>query len=81
MTPAAQARAAFRAEEASRKADEITRCQQIANTGRCLLEVEQQIPRALALVDEAETMARTLEIDFVELRVGPFSCRSLERGS
>ena len=29
--------------------------------------MEQQIPRALALVDEAETMARTLEIDFVEL--------------
>ena len=59
---------ALRAEEASRKADEITRCQQIANTGRCLLEVEQHIPRALALVDEAETMARTLQIDFVELQ-------------
>ncbi len=35
---------ALRAEEASRKADEITRCHQVANTGRCLLEVEQHIP-------------------------------------
>jgi predicted ATPase/class 3 adenylate cyclase len=59
---------ALRAEEVSRKADEITRCHQIANTGRCLLEVEQHIPRALALVDEAETMARTLQIDSVELQ-------------
>jgi hypothetical protein len=59
---------ALRAEEASRKADEITRCQQVANTGRCLLEVEQHVPRALALVGEAETMARTLGIDSVELQ-------------
>ncbi len=58
---------ALKWEEVSRKADEITRCQQVANTGRCLLEVEQQISRALVLVDEAETMARTLELDFVEL--------------
>jgi predicted ATPase len=58
---------ALNAEEASRKADEISRCHQIANTGRCLLEVEQQISRALLLIDEAEVAARTLEIDFVEL--------------
>jgi class 3 adenylate cyclase len=57
----------LRAEEASRKADEITCCQQVANTGRCLLEVEQQVSRALVLIDEAEVMARALEIDFVEL--------------
>jgi predicted ATPase/class 3 adenylate cyclase len=57
----------LRAEEVSRKADEVTRCQQVANTGRCLLEVEQQIPRAFVLIDEAETMAKTLEQDYVEL--------------
>jgi predicted ATPase/class 3 adenylate cyclase len=57
----------LRAAEASRKSDEITRCYQAANTGRCLLEVDQQIPRALALVDEAKAMARTLRLDFVEL--------------
>jgi predicted ATPase/class 3 adenylate cyclase len=55
------------AEEASRGANEITRCQQVANTGLCLLEVEQQIPRALVMIDEAETMAKTLGADFVEL--------------
>ena len=58
---------ALQAEEASRKADDITRCGQLANTGRCLLEVEQQISRAFILIDQAETMAKTLGLDFVEL--------------
>ncbi|HEY4041050.1 MAG TPA: AAA family ATPase [Rhodopila sp.] len=58
---------ALMAEEVSRRADQFTRCHQTANTGRCLLEVEQQIPRALAMIDEAETMAKTLDVDFVEL--------------
>jgi class 3 adenylate cyclase len=58
----------LRAEETSRKADETTQCHQIANTGRCLLEVEQQTPRALALVEEAEALARTLDLNFVELK-------------
>ncbi len=57
----------LQAEEASRKADQTTRCFQVANTGRCLLEVEQQISRALAMVDEAAAMAKALELDFVEL--------------
>jgi hypothetical protein len=57
----------LRAEETSRKADEMTRCYQVANTGRCLLEVELQIPRALAMVDEAETMSQRLNLHFVEL--------------
>ena len=50
----------LRAEEASRQADDITRCGQLANTGRCLLEVEQQISRAFILIDQAETMAKAL---------------------
>jgi len=61
---------ALRAEEASRKGDQITHCYQVAQTGRCLLEVEQQVSRAFALVDEAEAMARTLGLDFVELEWG-----------
>jgi class 3 adenylate cyclase len=60
-------RSALRAAEASRKADDTTRCYQMANTGRCLLEVEQQISRAFMTIDEAETMATVLELDFVEL--------------
>ena len=31
------------------------------------MEVEQQISRALMMIDEAETMARALNVDFVEL--------------
>jgi tetratricopeptide (TPR) repeat protein len=57
----------LQAEEVSRKADQTTRCNQIANTGFCLLNVEQQIPRALEMIDEAETIAKTLGVDFVEL--------------
>ncbi len=57
----------LKAEEASRYSDEITRCYQFTNTSRCLLEVEQQVGRALAMVDEAETMARALHLEFVEL--------------
>jgi len=60
-------RTALRAAEASREADDTTRCYQMANTGRCLLEVEQQISRAFMMIDEAETMARALALDFVEL--------------
>ncbi len=57
----------MKAEEASRNADNTTRCYQMANTGRCLLEVEQQIPRAFTLIDEAESMASSLDLDFAEL--------------
>jgi class 3 adenylate cyclase len=68
--PRGASQSALKAEEVSRKADDITRCQQVANTGRCLLEVEQQILHGLGLVSEAEAMARTLETDFVELEWG-----------
>ncbi|MBV8988335.1 MAG: hypothetical protein JO372_07210, partial [Solirubrobacterales bacterium] len=59
--------ASLRAERASRLADEATHCRQIANTGRCLLEVEREIPRALALVRDAEALAETLGLRFAEL--------------
>jgi tetratricopeptide (TPR) repeat protein len=57
----------LKAEEASRNADRITRCNQIANTSFCLLDVEQEIPRALEMIDEAETIARAFDGDFIEL--------------
>jgi hypothetical protein len=63
-------RASLKAEEASRPADELTRCHQLANTGRCLLEVEREIPHALTLISEAESMAARLNVDFVELEWG-----------
>lgn len=59
--------AALKAEEASRASDELNRCYQLSNTGRCLLEVEREIPRALALIREAESMAARLHVEIVEL--------------
>lgn len=63
----------LRGEKASRTADTATRCQQLANTGRCLLDVEGSIPRALSLLAEAETMAEAHNLQFVELEW----CRAL----
>ncbi len=60
----------LRAEKISRTADTATRCQQLANTGRCLLDVEASIPRALSLMGEAETMAEAHNLQFVELEWG-----------
>ncbi|MBV9354585.1 MAG: AAA family ATPase, partial [Chloroflexi bacterium] len=60
----------LRAERASRLADEATHCRQIANAGRCLLEVEREIPRALGLVRDAEALAETLGLRFAELEWG-----------
>jgi DNA-binding SARP family transcriptional activator len=62
--------ATLRAERISRTADIATRCQQMANTGRCLLEVEAEIPRAMALVDEAAAAADTHNLHIVELAWG-----------
>ena len=60
-------RMTLRAEKISRSADTATRCHQLANTGRCLLDVEASIPRALSLVAEAEAMAEAHNLQFVEL--------------
>ncbi|WP_238812583.1 hypothetical protein [Paraburkholderia sp. SG-MS1] len=43
----------IRAETAARKADAATRCRQLANTGRCLLELERDLPRARGVLQEA----------------------------
>jgi DNA-binding SARP family transcriptional activator/energy-coupling factor transporter ATP-binding protein EcfA2 len=63
-------RVSLRAEKLSRTADTATRCHQLANTGRCLLDVESSIPRALALLAEAEAMAEANNLQFVELELG-----------
>jgi class 3 adenylate cyclase len=60
-------RAALKAEEASRASDDLNRCHQLSNTGRCLLEVEREIPRALILIREAESIAARLHLEIVEL--------------
>lgn len=58
------------AERLTRKADADTRCQQLANTGRCLLEVEADLPRARGLIDEAQALAESLELKVIELLWG-----------
>jgi len=58
------------AEERSRGGDEYARCQQLASTGRCLLEVEFDIGRAREFLRKAERMAVTLTQNIVELDWG-----------
>jgi hypothetical protein len=60
----------IRAECAARKADAATRCKQLANTGRCLLELERDLPRARAVLREAGAMAEGLDLRVVELMWG-----------
>jgi DNA-binding SARP family transcriptional activator len=62
--------ATLRAEQISRTADTATRCHQLANTGRCLLEVDSAGPPAMALIDEASAIAEAHNLHFVELEWG-----------
>jgi DNA-binding SARP family transcriptional activator len=62
--------AILRAELLTRPLDELTRVQQLANTGRCLLEVEGDVERARSFLREAEEIAIRLEKSFVELDWG-----------
>ncbi|MDQ3779052.1 MAG: AAA family ATPase [Chloroflexota bacterium] len=58
----------LRAAQAGRITDDATRVNQLANTARCLLELETQVSRARALIDEAEAIAHAQEIERCELR-------------
>lgn len=60
----------MRAEEISRPLDQLTRGQQLANTGRCLLEVEGDVPRARTFLRDAGQIAAALGQNFVELDWG-----------
>jgi DNA-binding SARP family transcriptional activator len=59
--------ASLEAERASRAADEETRCRQLANTARCLMEVEVDVEGALTLARQADDLAEKLSITFTEL--------------
>jgi tetratricopeptide (TPR) repeat protein len=62
--------AIMRAELTSRPTDQITRCQQLANAGRCLFEVEAELRRARTFIEEAGKLAAELDRNFVELEWG-----------
>jgi DNA-binding SARP family transcriptional activator len=62
--------ATLEAERASRVADDATRCLQLANTGRCLLDVESEIGSARNFLQEAASVAAKLNLRLVEIEWG-----------
>ena len=60
-------RSTLRAAEAGRAADDATRAHQLANTARCLLELEVDTGRSRALTAEADAIARSLSLELCEL--------------
>ena len=51
----------------TRRADATTRCLQLANSGRCLLDIEADPARGRALLAEAATLADELGLDVMEI--------------
>ncbi|MBL8343150.1 MAG: AAA family ATPase [Rubrivivax sp.] len=62
--------ATLAAERSTRRADAHTRCRQLANTGRCLLDIDSDGERARALLDEAAALAGELQLPVMELEWG-----------
>ena len=60
----------LRAAEAGRGADRVTAIRQLANTGRCLAHIEQEMPRARHLIEEAAALAAQNGLDLAEVRWG-----------
>ena len=57
----------LRAAAAGRTADDATRAHQLANTARCLLELETEIGRSRDLIREAGDIVDTLRLELCEL--------------
>jgi tetratricopeptide (TPR) repeat protein len=57
----------LRAAAAGRSADEATRANQLANTARCLLELETEIGRSRELIDEGCAIVEPLGLELCEL--------------
>ncbi len=62
--------ASLAAERCTRRVDDITRCQQLANTGRCLIDIEADEVRGRALLAEAAALAAELQLPVMELEWG-----------
>jgi DNA-binding SARP family transcriptional activator/predicted ATPase len=62
--------ATLAAQRMTRRTDASTHCQQLANSGRCLLEIEADPGRGRALLDEAATLAAGLELKVMEIEWG-----------
>ena len=57
----------LRAAEAGRAADDMTRARQLANTARCLLELETEIGPSRELIAEASAIAGPVGLELCEL--------------
>jgi DNA-binding SARP family transcriptional activator len=57
----------LRAAAAGRAADETTRAHQLANTARCLLELETEVGRSRELIQEAQGIIDMLGLELCEL--------------
>lgn len=62
--------ATLSAEQATRRADAATHCRQLANSGRCLLDLEADVVRGRALLQQAGAMAASLQLKVMELEWG-----------
>ena len=51
----------------SRGGDDSARCLQLANTGRCLMEVESDLPKARELIASAVELAQAQSLQVIEL--------------
>jgi DNA-binding SARP family transcriptional activator len=62
--------ATLAAELCARRADAVTRCQQLANTGRCLIDIEADADRGRKLLADAAALAAELQLPLMELEWG-----------
>ena len=62
--------ATLSAQRATRRADAATHCRQLANSGRCLLDIEADVARGEALLEEAGALAAGLQLEVMELEWG-----------
>ena len=62
--------ATLAAERLARQADTTTRCLQLANSGRCLLDIEADPVRGRALLEEATALAIELDLKVMEIDWG-----------
>jgi tetratricopeptide (TPR) repeat protein len=56
--------------EASRAGDSAARAQLLASGGRCLAQLEQHMPRALAMLEEAKSVSASIGIELIDASLG-----------
>jgi tetratricopeptide (TPR) repeat protein len=56
----------LQAAHAGRASDPATQARQLANTARCLLELEAEIPRSRTMISEAQALAEPLRLELCE---------------